>query len=94
MSRSPLIYATNILTVLGKPLVSSRGITSSSFIESRPLPPGLAGEILEVLSKGPLQIEAIGNKLGSSISDILTELTLLEMDNYVTQKPGKVFERI
>ena len=90
----PVVHIDNILTVLGKPLVSSRGITSSSFTESRPLPPGLAGEILEVLSNGPLQIEAIGNKLGNSISDILTELTLLEMDNYVTQKPGKVFERI
>ena len=90
----PVFHIDDILTVLGKPLVSSQVITRRSFTESRHLPPGLAGEILEVLSNGPLQIEAIGNKLGSSISDILTELTLLEMDNYVTQKPGKVFEKI
>ncbi len=80
--------------MLGKPLLSTGKSSSVSFKDSRPLPPGLAGKILNVLGNESLQIEAIGDKLGNPISDILNELTILEMDNYVTQKPGKIFERI
>ncbi len=90
----PVVHVDNILSLLGKPLLSDKEIPVRRYEDIRPLPPGLAGEILKVLSKEPLQIEAICDELGNSISDILNELTMLEMDNYVTQKPGKIFERI
>ena len=58
-----------------------------------PLPEGLAGEILKVLAHGPLQVEEISEKLANPISAILNELTMLEMDGLIFQKPGKIFER-
>ena len=90
----PVFHVDDILSVLGKPLLSTGKSHGVSFKDSRPLPPGLAGKILNVLGNESLQIEAIGDKLENPISDILNELTILEMDNYVTQKPGKIFERI
>ena len=62
--------------------------------DNRPLPSGFPGEILNILGDGPLQVETLCSRLGKPVSDILNELTILEMDNYVTQKPGKVFVRI
>lgn len=90
----PVIHIDNILSLLGKPLSSDKEMPVREYADIRPLPPGLAGEILKVLSKDPLQIEVICDKLGNPISDILNELTMLEMDNYVIQKQGKFFERI
>ena len=82
-----------ILKVLGKSQVSGKETAGRYYEDKRPIPPGLPGEILKILSKGPLQVESICTMLGKPVSDILTELTVLEMDNYVTQKPGKIFER-
>ena len=82
-----------ILNLLGKPMPSHKEGTVIDYEDRRPLPPGLAGEVLKVLCDGPLQIESICSSLGKPVSSILNELTNLEMDNYVTQKPGKIFER-
>ena len=82
-----------ILTILGKFQLSDKKSPVRYYEDKRPMPPGLPGEILKILSKGPLQVESICSTLGKPVSDILTELTVLEMDNYVTQKPGKIFER-
>ncbi len=61
---------------------------------ARPVPPGLAGDIVTALSHGPLQVEVICARLGQTIPIVLTELTLLEMDGLIRQRPGKVFERV
>lgn len=86
----------NILSALGKRAsgVQTYGGTASSFRgEERPLPPGLGGAVLGALSSGPLQVETLCAKLGEPVSTLLTELTMLEMDGFIRQKPGKVFER-
>jgi len=59
----------------------------------RPKPPGLSGDIVELLRNGPMQLELICSTLGKPVADILNELTYLEMDSYVIQRPGKVFEK-
>lgn len=59
----------------------------------KPALPGLAGAIVAALGGGALQIETICARLGEPVPAVLTELTLLEMDGYVRQKPGKVFEK-
>jgi DNA processing protein len=60
----------------------------------RPPLPGMAGEIMIALENGPLQIEALCARLVQPVHKILTELTILEMDGYIRQKPGKVFEKM
>ncbi len=85
----PLSSIEDALTLLGKPVPSGTVKT-----EHRPLPPGLAGEIIKTLDNKPLHIEKICMELDKSSSEILTELTLLEIDGFVSQKPGKIFERI
>ncbi|MFC1538382.1 DNA-processing protein DprA [Candidatus Latescibacterota bacterium] len=90
----PVIRADDILAALGKSAHGSKNKTGGVFADTRPLPEGLGGKILEVLKNGPMQIETIKGKLGNSIFEISSELTMLEMDNYITQKPGKIFERM
>jgi predicted Rossmann fold nucleotide-binding protein DprA/Smf involved in DNA uptake len=45
------------------------------------------------MGDGPIQVETLCARLGQPVRVILTELTMLEMDGLVRQKPGKVFER-
>lgn len=85
----PVSSFESVLTILGKPVLSHTKQTSQ-----RSLPPGLAGEILKTLDNEPLHIESICMALHKSVSEILTELTLLEIDGYISQRPGKIFERI
>jgi len=59
----------------------------------RPLPAGLAGEILGVIEREPLHIEKICLQVKRGTPEVLSELTLLEIDGYVSQLPGKMFER-
>jgi DNA processing protein len=59
----------------------------------RALPPGLGGQILGALENGPQQIETLCARLGTTAATLLTELTLLEMDGYIRQRPGKFFEK-
>lgn len=88
------VEADTILSVLGKAPDRRPEIQSSSVVQERPLPPGLAGDILRALDSGPMQIELLEGKLGIPVHALLTELTFLEMDHYVTQQPGKIFERL
>ncbi len=56
--------------------------------------PGMAGGIMSALDREPLQIEDLCIRLGEPASRVLTELTLLEMDGRIRQKPGKIFEKV
>jgi len=85
----PVTSMENVLTMLGKPFPAS-----AKKVSRRSPPPGIAGSILKTLDDGPLQVEVICKVLGKSVSEILTELTMLEIDGYVAQKPGKIFEII
>ncbi len=58
----------------------------------RPRPDGLAGKILAVLDAGSLHIDEISQKLDEPVWNVLSTLTELDMDNFVIQKPGKVYE--
>ncbi|MFC1490787.1 DNA-processing protein DprA [Candidatus Latescibacterota bacterium] len=90
----PVMQPNDILTALGKRVRITRGKTTVVVPDARPLPGGLSGKILEILKDGALQMETIKNTLGNPIHEISSELTMLEMDKFVIQKPGKVFERI
>jgi len=90
----PVIDADDILATLGKRTDVSRGKQELPIRQTRPLPEGLAGNILGVLSRGPLQIEEIQVTLGRPVHEISAELTFLEMDNFITRKPGNYFERM
>lgn len=59
-----------------------------------PEPEGFRGEILDALKSKPLFIENLCAILNRPVSVVLSELTLLEIDGYVIQKPGKIFERL
>jgi DNA processing protein len=89
----PVASADTILALLGRRVSGEKGI-SEILKPERPLPPGLAGNILEKLESGPLQVESLCTILDKPVSTILTELTMLEIENYVIQKPGKIFERL
>ena len=90
----PAVDAGAILTVLGMISVAKIGSEAHSTGPKRPLPEGFAGEVIQALDEGPLQIEILGAKLAAPIHVLLNELTMLEMDHYVTQRPGKIFERL
>jgi DNA processing protein len=89
----PVTKSDAILSLLGKPVLSPHGQTPQVKGQNRPMPGGLAGDIMNAIGTGSMQVEAICTKLGKHVSDILYELTMLEMDGYVVQKPGKFFER-
>ena len=78
-----------VLKILGKPVPAH-----TQKRETRPLPEGMAGKILNVLTEEPLHVEALCKQLDKSVWEILSELTMLEIEGLVRQKPGKIFERI
>jgi DNA processing protein len=97
----PVIKAEDILKALGDnsyipishiPSPSSNSTREQIKPVERPLPEGLTGDIMRVLREGSCQIEVLCSKLGKPVHEILTELTVLEMDGLIRQKPGKVFE--
>lgn len=91
----PISRFEQVLSALGRtvPTASRTGGEPRRSVEKPPLPPGLGGDILGALESQPLQIETLCTKLGKPIHIILPELTMLEMDGLIRQKPGKVFER-
>ena len=81
-----------ILEALGKRRPGSS--RSGGYVENeRDGPPGTGGAIWELLRDGGMQIDSIQEKLGIPVTDILNEMTVLELSGYVIQRPGKVFER-
>jgi DNA processing protein len=93
---SPVSRLEQILSRLGQPVpaaVAEKKAPEPPSSAHPPLP-GMAGEIMTALDRGPLQIEAICACLGEPVHTVLTELTLLEMDGHIRQKPGKVFEKM
>jgi DNA processing protein len=92
----PISRFEQVLSALGShvPPTPRGGVEPRPIAEKRPLPPGLGGDILQTLESEPLQVEALCTKLGAPIHIILPELTMLEMDGFIRQKPGKVFERM
>ena len=91
----PVLSTEHILQALGKPVPASTGktLTGPQRIE-RPLPPGIGGDIVQKLSEGPLHIDELSSSLNMTVSETLNELTLLELEGYVRQNPGKNFEMI
>ena len=63
-------------------------------VTARALPPGLGRKILGALDREPQQIETLCARLGAPVALLLTELTILEMDGYIRQRPGKIFEKV
>lgn len=49
-------------------------------------------QILEALSGGPMQLDALIDKTGLPASQVLTQLTLLQIKHTITQRPGKLYE--
>jgi DNA processing protein len=91
----PISNIENIISTLGHSIpMNLYDKQSGSPMIKHPLPPGLGGGIIKALESGPLQVESLCSKLGEPVQKILNELTLLEMDGFVRQKPGKVFEKI
>jgi len=91
----PVFSIEDILTVLGKPV--PRSLNDTSPVSSRrelPLLPGKKGEIIKAFDNGPLHVDVLSAKLDIPVYVVNSELTELELDGYVRQKPGKIFERI
>jgi hypothetical protein len=72
----------------------SKTVKNIQFTDRKNIPPGLPGEIMKTLLNGPLNVERISKKQCKPVSEILSALTMLELEGIVTQKPGKVFEII
>ncbi len=83
----PATDAGSILGAFGK-----KADTVRSFAVPRNIPSGLAGEIVKSLDSGPRHVEEICSILGKPIHIILQQLTDLEMDGLIIQRPGKIFE--
>ncbi|MHB9028666.1 MAG: DNA-processing protein DprA [Candidatus Latescibacterota bacterium] len=92
----PVSRIEQVLSRLGQPVpvfVPEKKEPGPPKAERPPLP-GMSGDIMIALDRGPLQIEAICARLGEPVYKVLSELTNLEMDGYIRQKPGKVFEKM
>ena len=91
----PVLTAEDILRELGlqPPAGQMSAARSTQPPAQPPMPEGLAGDILAALNRGPMQVEELAEKLASPIAAILNELTMLEMDGRISQRPGKIFER-
>ncbi len=83
-----------ILSALGKTSNRRPEDQDSVAVPERPIPQGLAGEIVRALNEGPLQIEQLGAKFNIPIQKLHDVLFNLELEHYITQKPGKIFERL
>ena len=60
-----------------------------------PLPDDLTPvqrKIAEALMDGPLQLDSLIDKTGISASQILPQLTVLQIKHIIRQKPGKIYE--
>ncbi len=92
----PVSRIEQVLSRLGRPAPITASETKSLQPRKPELPPlpGMAGDIMTALDRGPLQIEALCARLGEPVHKVLTELTILEMDGYIRQKPGKMFEKM
>ena len=51
-------------------------------------------QIAEALMDGPLQLDSLIEKTGLPASQILPQLTVLQIKKLITQKPGKIYEII
>lgn len=52
---------------------------------------GTPREVCDALTEGPQLADAVAEKLGMTVDDVLSELTLLELDGYVESLPGNLF---
>lgn len=52
---------------------------------------GTQREICDSLIDGPQLADAVAEKLGMTVDDVLSELTMLELDGYVESLPGNLF---
>jgi len=84
----PATDAHHILETLG-----SRHSSVTSAPEPSTLPGGVAGKILRMVSNEAAHVEIIGEKLGLTASELLAELTMLELDGWVVQSGGMISRR-
>ena len=49
-------------------------------------------QIVEALTDGPLQLDSLIDKMGLPASQILPQLTVLQIKKLISQKPGKIYE--
>ncbi len=80
-------------TPSSRPVETVKPSARSVRTPARPLPGGIAGRILSELTGSALQIETLCERIGEPAPVVLSEITMLEMDGFVRQKPGKYFER-
>ena len=52
----------------------------------------VARAIVDALRDGPLQLDALIDRVGLSAARVLPQLTLLEIKRIILQKPGKRYE--
>ncbi|WP_124101204.1 DNA-processing protein DprA [Ruminococcus sp. Marseille-P6503] len=48
-------------------------------------------DICRTIESGPMLADNVAERLGADISEVLSELTVLELDGYVSSLPGKMF---
>jgi DNA processing protein len=80
-------------TVLGMPAATQQ-IQEKTPAPKRPLPDGILGDILTALADNSLHVDELGTAMQKEVRELLPHLTLLEIDGYIQQKPGKYFERV
>lgn len=51
----------------------------------------LQREIYESLQDGPVQLDALIDRLGCSAAEVLPELTMLQISRVIEQRPGKIY---
>lgn len=58
-------------------------LVMASATEAAPPPPGLPGQILAALTTDPIPVDLLADRLQADVSDLLVELTMMEIDGVV-----------
>ncbi len=77
-----------------RPLETVSPPVRAARVAPRPCPKASPDGFFQRSRRRALQIETLCERVGEPAPVILAEVTLLEMDGFVRQKPGKYFEKI
>ncbi|MBR4622232.1 MAG: DNA-processing protein DprA [Ruminococcus sp.] len=74
-----------------KPAGKEQPASNKSKTKDHSMLEGIRREICDALENGPLLADAIAAGIEADVSDVLTQLTMLELDGFVESLPGKQY---